>query len=62
MKAALYARVSTAEQGEEEHYSVPEQVRRIEAYAERNGYTITRHYVDIGASGTTSKRQNYNAS
>lgn len=56
MRAALYARVSTDEQGEEERYSIPEQIRRIEAYAERKGYTITRHYVDIGASGTASKR------
>jgi len=56
MKAALYARVSTTEQGEDQHYSIPEQIRRIEVYAEGKGYTITRHYVDIGASGTATRR------
>jgi len=59
MKAALYARVSTLGQGEEDKVSIPEQVQRIEKYCQEKGYTISDRYVDIGYSGAKSKRPEF---
>ncbi|MBA7646771.1 hypothetical protein ES703_54537 [subsurface metagenome] len=58
-RAALYARVSTPAQGEEEKASIPEQISRIEGYCEENGYSIIERYVDIGYSGAKSKRPEF---
>jgi DNA invertase Pin-like site-specific DNA recombinase len=51
-KVALYARVSTANNGQD-----PEvQLRELREYCERRGWQITREYVDLGISGATEKR------
>ena len=58
-KVAIYARVSTQKQGEEDKASIPEQIARIEKYCEGRGYTIADRYVDIGHSGSTKKRPEF---
>jgi len=59
MKTALYARVSTAAQGEEDKASIPTQVADIQAYCDRKGYQITDRYVDIGYSGSKKHRPQF---
>lgn len=56
--AAAYARVSTKRQAEHET-SLDEQVRRIAAEAERQGYEIVEQFVDAGVSGTTDRRPQF---
>jgi DNA invertase Pin-like site-specific DNA recombinase len=52
MKAALYARVSTSNNGQD-----PEvQLRELREYCERRGWTVSSEYVDVGISGTKVKR------
>lgn len=58
-RAAVYARVSTAAQGEEDKASIPEQVSTIEHYCQKKGYEIADRYVDIGYSGTTKNRPEF---
>jgi len=55
-KAALYARVSTAAQGEEDKASIPTQVAKIEEYCQHKGYVIVDRYIDVGYSGAKKKR------
>ena len=52
MRAALYARVSTANNGQDPMV----QVRELREYCERRGWTIAGEFVDIGISGTKDKR------
>src|ERR1043165_1313701 len=52
MRAALYARVSTANNGQDPQV----QLRELREYADRRGWTIAGEYVDIGISGTKEKR------
>jgi len=59
MRSALYARVSTLAQGEEEKASIPEQIARIEEHCQGKGYEIIDRYVDIGYSGSKSKRPEF---
>jgi len=47
MKVAIYARVSTANNGQDPTM----QTRELREYAERRGWTVTGEYVDIGISG-----------
>lgn len=54
-KAALYRRVSTAEQAET-NYSLDTQRDILTAYAKQQGYEIVRDYVDPGYTGTTRDR------
>jgi DNA invertase Pin-like site-specific DNA recombinase len=52
MRVAIYARVSTANNGQ-----VPTmQTRELREYAERRGWTVAGEYVDIDISGTKEKR------
>jgi DNA invertase Pin-like site-specific DNA recombinase len=52
MKAALYARVSTTNNGQD-----PEvQLRELREYCERRGWVLAGEYVDVGISGTKVKR------
>jgi DNA invertase Pin-like site-specific DNA recombinase len=52
VKTAIYARVSTANHGQD-----PEmQLRELREYSQRRGWEITQEYVDIGISGTKEKR------
>lgn len=52
MKAAIYARVSTANNGQDPTM----QTRELREYCERRGWTVVGEYVDIGISGTKEKR------
>jgi len=52
MKVAIYARVSTANNGQDPTM----QTRELKEYAERRGWTVAGEYVDVGISGTKEKR------
>src|ERR1700738_3794073 len=52
MRVAIYARVSTSNNGQDPTM----QTRDLREYAERRGWTIASEYVDIGISGTKEKR------
>ncbi len=52
MKAAIYARVSTANNGQDPRL----QTRELEEYCQRRGWTVAGEYVDVGISGTKEKR------
>jgi DNA invertase Pin-like site-specific DNA recombinase len=52
MKVAIYARVSTANNGQDPTM----QTRELLEYAERRGWKVAGEYVDIGISGTKEKR------
>jgi DNA invertase Pin-like site-specific DNA recombinase len=52
MRAALYARVSTANNGQDPRV----QTRELQEYCQRRGWTVAGEYVDVGISGTKEKR------
>src|ERR1700682_1827026 len=52
MRVAIYARVSTSNNGQDPTM----QTRELREYAERRGWTVAGEYVDIGISGTKEKR------
>jgi DNA invertase Pin-like site-specific DNA recombinase len=52
MKAAIYARVSTSNNGQDPTM----QTRELREYCERRGWTLAGEYVDVGISGTKEKR------
>jgi DNA invertase Pin-like site-specific DNA recombinase len=52
MKAAIYGRVSTANNGQDPTM----QTRELREYCDRRGWTVAGEYVDIGISGTKEKR------
>ena len=52
MRVAIYARVSTANNGQDPTM----QTRELREYAGRRGWTVTGEYVDVGISGTKEKR------
>jgi DNA invertase Pin-like site-specific DNA recombinase len=52
MKVAIYARVSTANNGQDPTM----QTRELREYAERRRWIVTGEYVDIGISGTKETR------
>ena len=47
MTAVIYARYSTDSQREE---SIECQIRECTAYAEKNGFTVVKHYIDRAVS------------
>ena len=53
MKAVIYARYSSDSQREE---SIDGQIRECTAFAEKNGITILRHYIDRACSAKTDNR------
>lgn len=56
MKAAIYARVSTANNGQN-----PEvQLRELREYCDRRGWEIAGEYTDIGVSGSKDSRPELN--
>ena len=55
MRAAIYARVSTARQAETD-LSIPDQVAQAEGYCKRHGHAVITSYVEPGASATDDKR------
>ena len=56
MKAVIYARYSSDNQREE---SIEGQLRECTAFAEKNGITILRHYIDRAYSAKTDNRPEF---
>ena len=56
MNAVIYARYSSDNQREE---SIEGQIRECTAYAERNGITVVRHYIDRALSAKTDNRPDF---
>src|SRR6266550_2133781 len=56
MKAAIYARVSTANHGQD----VSLQTRELREYCERRGFEIAGEYTDVGVSGSKDSRPELN--
>ena len=52
MRAAIYARVSTANNGQ----SPEMQLRELREYCQRRGWSVAGEYVDVGISGSKEKR------
>jgi len=52
MRAAIYARVSTANNGQDPRV----QTRELQEYCQRRGWIVAGEYVDVGISGTKEKR------
>ncbi len=52
MKAAIYARVSTSNNGQDPTV----QTREIEEYCARRGWKVAGQYIDVGISGAKEKR------
>src|SRR6202140_5416032 len=52
LRAAIYARVSTANNGQDPRV----QTRELGEFCERRGWTLVPEYVDVGISGTKEKR------
>ena len=55
--AALYARVSSDRQDVD--LSVAAQLRALPDYAEKNGYSVAREYVDEAESGRVADRPQF---
>ena len=53
-KAAIYARVSSDKQDVD--LSISAQLRALREYAERNGYSLVREFIDEAESGRTAAR------
>ena len=56
MTAVIYARYSSDNQREE---SIEGQIRECTAYAERNGITVVKHYIDRALSAKTDNRPDF---
>ena len=56
MKAAIYARVSTTNHGQDPSM----QTRELREYCERRGWTLAGEYVDAGVSGAKDSRPELN--
>lgn len=52
MRVALYARVSTADKGQDPSV----QTLELQEYCQRRGWNVAGEYVDVGISGTKEKR------
>ncbi len=59
-RAALYLRVSTGRQAEND-LSIPDQRRQLEAYCEGKGWTVASEFVEPGASATDDRRPAFQA-
>jgi site-specific DNA recombinase len=55
MAVALYARVSTTRQAEND-LSIPDQLRQMQEWCKANGFTIALEYIEPGASAKDDKR------
>lgn len=58
LRAALYLRVSTAKQAEQD-VSIPDQQRQGESYCIARGYDLAETFVEPGASATTDRRPEF---
>lgn len=57
-RAAVYARVSSQSQAEEDKTSLFEQMKEIESYCERRGFTVVARYQEVGR-GWSKKRPEF---
>src|SRR6267142_6588043 len=57
MRVAIYARVSTANNGQDPTM----QTRELQEYCERRGWTVAGEYVDSGVSGSRDRRPQLDA-
>jgi site-specific DNA recombinase len=55
MQVAIYARVSTGRQAENE-LSIPDQLRQMRQWAERNGHVVAKEYIEPGNTATDDRR------
>ena len=55
LRAALYARVSTARQAEAD-LSLPDQVKQLQSYCERKGWVVVDTFTEPGASALDEDR------
>ena len=55
MQAAIYARVSTSRQADNE-LSIPDQLRQMHEWAQANGHLVVNEFVEPGASAMDDKR------
>ena len=55
MLIALYARVSTTRQADND-LSLPDQLRQMQNWAKANGHVVVKEYIEPGASATDDKR------
>lgn len=55
MQVAIYVRVSTTRQAENE-LSIPDQLRQLREWAKSNGHIVVFEYQELGASATDDKR------
>ena len=55
MHVALYARVSTTRQADND-LSIPDQLRQLHEWAQANGHVVVQEYIEPGASATDDKR------
>lgn len=58
MRAAIYARVSTDDQARE-GFSIPAQLKRLQAYCKAKGWEVISEYIDDGYSGRDINRPAY---
>ena len=58
MRAALYARVSTVRQAERQ-LSIPDQIRQMIDWCQREGYEVVAEFKDEGASATDDRRPEF---
>lgn len=56
MRVAIYARVSSANNGQDPAM----QTRELREYCEHRGWTVAGEYVDVGISGTKERRPELN--
>src|SRR5271166_2540610 len=57
-RAALYARVSTGRQAEQD-LSIPDQVAQLKAWCDGRGVRVAANYIEPGASATDGKRPEF---
>ena len=55
MYVALYARVSTTRQADND-LSIPDQLRQLKEWCKANGHIVVQEYIEPGASATDDKR------
>ncbi|MEO9040616.1 MAG: recombinase family protein [Gallionella sp.] len=55
MQVALYVRVSTSRQADND-LSIPDQLRQLHEWAKANGHLVVQEYIEPGASATDDKR------
>ena len=55
MHIAIYARVSTTRQADND-LSIPDQLRQLNDWAKANGHLVVQEYIEPGASATDDKR------